>query len=71
MGEVQITPSGTVEFCCNKPLLCVAMTIDEQDFITEFNQAAKVWTAAWKGTGGQAPTVLHNMMAEYPVFNLV
>ena len=71
IGVVQITPSGALGFCRSKPTLCVAITIDKQNFSTKFDHGAKVWTATLKWTGGQVSIVLQNMIAEYPVFRLM
>ena len=46
--------------------MCAAITLDEPDFHTEYDEAKYVWTTSWKWSGNQPPISLKNRLSEYP-----
>ena len=57
--------TGMVQFPQHERLMCAAITLDEPDFHTEYDEAKCVWTASWKWSGDQLPVSLKNRLSEW------
>ena len=68
LGAVTITPAGDVKFGGGKEA-CVALCVDELDFEASFDDDERIWTARWKWTLNNAPTLLCNQVTEYKILD--
>ena len=61
-----MSDTDDVKIPLRERLMCVAITLDEPEFHTEYDEAKRVWTASWKWSGDQLPVSLKNRLSEYP-----
>ena len=57
-----MSDTGEVRFPQRERLMCAAITLDEPDFYTKYDEPKRVWTAFWKWSG----VSLKNRLSEYP-----
>ena len=66
LGGITITPAGDMKLGGGKEA-CAALCVNEPDFNASFKYKKRIWTARWKWTLNNAPTLLHNQIAEYKI----
>ena len=71
LGGVTVDAQSGVRFGKEDFVVCAAakevLKVDEHDFSASFDPVSKCWTAAWKWSVGNEPTVLHNEVERYSV----
>ncbi len=66
LGGVMITLTGNRKLGERKET-CAALCVDEPDFDASFDNNERIWTARWKWTLNNAPTLLLNQIAKYQI----
>lgn len=66
LGGVTITPARDVKLGGGKQA-CAALCVKEPDFKAAFDHTKRMWTAKWKWTLKDVPTLLRNKVAEYKI----
>ena len=65
-GGMAMTGTGEVRFLQHGTPNYAAITLDEPDFHTEYDEGKRIWTASWKWSGDQPLVSLKNRLSEYP-----
>uniref|UniRef100_A0A5S6R0A2 Integrase catalytic domain-containing protein n=1 Tax=Trichuris muris TaxID=70415 RepID=A0A5S6R0A2_TRIMR len=69
LGGVTVSKGPRVSFGSESAEICSAgvdaIRLEERDFSVAYDPVTRVWSAAWKWTGGEGPAVLKNSVKEY------
>ena len=66
LGGMAMSDTGEVRFPQHERLMCAAITLDEPDFHSEYDEAKHVWATSWKWSSDQPSVSLKNRLSEYP-----